>query len=40
MLVDNDANVEKAVDRVVEVKGQFNGRNIIEFLNAYKREMN
>ena len=25
---DNDASVEKAVDRIVEVAGQFNGRNI------------
>ena len=37
---DNDASVEKAVDCVVEVEGQFNGRNITEFLDAYKREIN
>ena len=37
---DNDASVEKAIDRIVEVAGQFNGRNITEFLDAYKREMN
>ena len=35
---DNDASVEKAIDRIVEVAGQFNGRNITEFLDAYKRE--
>ena len=37
---DNDASVEKAVDRIVKVAGQFNGRNITEFLDAYKSEMN
>ena len=37
---DNDASVEKAIDCVVEVEGQFNGRKITEFLDAYKREMN
>ena len=37
---DNDASVEKAVDRVVELEGQFDGRNITKFLDAYKREMN
>ena len=31
---DNDASVEKAIDRIVEVAGQFNGRNITEFLDA------
>ena len=36
---DNNASVDKAVDRTVEVMGQFNGRNITEFLDAYKREM-
>ena len=28
----NDVSVEKAVERVVEIEGQFNGRNITEFL--------
>ena len=37
---DNDASVEKAVDRVIEIEGQFDGRNITMFLDAYKREMN
>ena len=36
---DNDVRVEKVVDRIVEIMGQFNGRNITEFLDAYKREM-
>ena len=37
---ENDASVEKVVDRVVEIEGQFDGRNILKFLYAYKREMN
>ena len=37
---DNDASVEKIVERVVEIEGQFDGRNITKFLDAYKREMN
>ena len=37
---DNDASVEKVVDRVVEIEGQFDGRNITKFLDAYIREMN
>ena len=37
---DNDASVEKVVDRVIETEGQFDGRNITKFLDAYKREMN
>ena len=37
---DNDASVEKAVDRVVELEGQFDGRNVTKFLDAYRREMN
>ena len=37
---DNDASVEKAVDHVVEIEGQFYGRNITKFFDAYKREMN
>ena len=36
---DNDASVEKAVDRVEELEGQFDGRNVTKFLDAYKREM-
>ena len=32
--------MKKAVEHVVEVTGQFNERNIIEFLDAYKREIN
>ena len=37
---DNNTSVEKVVGRVVEVVGQFYGRNITEFLDAYKREIN
>ena len=37
---DNDASVEKVVECVVEVARQCDGRNITEFLDAYKREMN
>ena len=37
---DNNASVEKAVDRIVEIEGQFDGKNITKFLDAYKREMN
>ena len=37
---DNDASLEKVVDCVVENDGQFDGRNITKFLDAYKREMN
>ena len=37
---DNDAGMEKAIDRVVEIEGQFDGRNITKFVDAYKREMN
>ena len=37
---DNDVRVEKVVDRIVEIMGQFNGRNITEFLDAYKGEIN
>mgnify|MGYP000170286128 FL=1 len=37
---DNNASVEKAVDRVVALEGQFDGRNITKFLDAYRREMN
>ena len=32
---DNDASVEKAVDRVVEIEGQFDGRNIKKFHDSY-----
>ena len=31
---------EKAVDRIIEIEGQFDGRNITKFLDSYKREMN
>ena len=33
---DNDASVEKVVECVVEIEGQFDGRNITKFLDAYK----
>ena len=32
--------MEKAVDRVVELEGQFDGRNVTKFLDKYRREMN
>ena len=37
---DNDASMEKAIDRVVELEGQFDGRNVTKFLDTYRREMN
>ena len=37
---ENDASVEKAVDRIVETEGQFDGRNITKFLDVYKKKMN
>ena len=37
---DNDVSVEKAVDCIVELEGQFDGRNITKFLDTYRREMN
>ena len=37
---DNDASVEKAVDRVVELEGQFDGRNVTKFLETYRRDTN
>ena len=37
---DKDAGVKEDVDRVIEIGGQFDGRNITKFLDAYKREMN
>ena len=40
MRQDNDASVVKAVDCVIEIEGQFDGRNITKFLDAYRREMN
>ena len=30
---------DKAVDRVVELEGQFDGRNVTKFLDTYRREM-
>ena len=39
-LHDNDVSMKKVVNRVVETEGQFDGRNITKFLDAYKREMN
>ena len=37
---DNDTSVEKAVDCVVELKGQIDGRIVTKFLDTYRREMN
>ena len=37
---DNDASMEKTVDRVVALEGQFDGGNVMKFLDAYRREMN
>ena len=36
---DNDARLNKAIDRTVEIVGQFGGRNITDFLAIYKTEM-
>ena len=36
---DNDTSVEKAVDCVVELEGQFDGRNVTKLLDTYRREM-
>ena len=36
---DNDARLDKAIDRTVEVVGQFSGRNITDFLAIYETEM-
>ena len=36
---DNDASLDKAIDRSVEIAGQFCGRNIMDFLATYKTEM-
>ena len=36
---DNDASVEKAIDRVVELEVQFDGSNVTKFLDTYRREM-
>ena len=32
--------MEKDVDHVVELEGQFDGRNVTKFLDTYRREMN
>ena len=34
---DNDASVEKAVDRVVELEGQFDVRNVVVKIRHYVR---
>ena len=36
---DNDARLDKAIDRTIEITGQFGGRNITDFLTIYKTEM-
>ena len=36
---DNDARLHKAIDRTIEVAGQFGGRNITDFLTIYKTKM-
>ena len=36
---DNVASLEKAIDRAIEIAGQFGGRNIMDFLATYKTEM-
>ena len=33
---DNDASLDKAIDRTVEIAGQFGGRNNTDFLATYK----
>mgnify|MGYP000131950129 CR=1 FL=1 len=36
---DNDARLDKAINRTIEIVGQFGGRNTIDFLAIYKIEM-
>ena len=36
---DGEALIDNAVDRTVEIAGQFNGKNIMEFLSSYRIEM-
>ena len=36
---DNDARLDKAIDRIIDIAGQFGGRNITDFLIIYKNEM-
>ena len=36
---DNDASLDKVINRTVEIAGQFGGRNITDFLATYKIEM-
>ena len=36
---DNDASLDKAIDRTVEIEGQFDERNIMDFLVIYKTKM-
>ena len=32
---DNDARLDKAIDRTIEIAGHFGGRNITDFLTIY-----
>ena len=36
---DREALIDKAVDRTVEIAGQFGGKNITDFLSTYRNEM-
>ena len=36
---DNDANLDKAIDRTIEIAGHFVRRNITDFLATYQTEM-
>ena len=36
---DREALIDKAVDRTVEVAGQFSEKNITQFLSTYRNEM-
>jgi hypothetical protein len=36
---DQEALIDKAVDRTVEIDGRFGGKNITNFLATYRNEM-
>ena len=36
---DKDVGLDKVIDNIIEMSGQFNTRNDMEFLDMYRREM-
>ena len=34
---DKDVGLHKVIDSVVEMSGEFNGRNVIQFLDVHRR---